>query len=88
MSETATTEAEYVVEHVDGPLAGTIDRRVLVHGEIEERIASVAAVRGLESVFWYVAGDKRELDGETYVKYYFDRVDSDPVKSVRDTESD
>lgn len=82
------SEAEYIVEHVDGPLAGTADRRLLVDGSVDQRIASVAAVQGLESVFWYVAGESRKVSGETYVKYYFDSPDSDPVKSVRQIESD
>jgi hypothetical protein len=80
-------EPEYIVEHVDGPLAGTSDRRILIHGKVDPRIASIAAVRGLESVFWYLAGEERDVNGEMYVKYYFDVPESDPVKTVRDTES-
>ena len=88
MTHTTTPEREYIVEHVDGPLAGTADRRILIDGEVDQRIGSVAAVRGLESVFWYVAGEVRDVSGEMYVKYYFDGPDSDPVKTVRETESD
>ncbi|NEN07774.1 hypothetical protein G3T36_18110 [Diaminobutyricibacter tongyongensis] len=87
MTDTLTHEPEYIVEHVDGPLAGTSDRRILLDGKIDPRIASIAAVRGLESVFWYVAGEERDVNGEMYVRYYFDAPDSDPVETVRDTES-
>ena len=87
MTDTLRPESEYIVEHVDGPLAGTTDRRILIGGKVDPRIASVAAVRGLESVFWYTAGDQRDVSGEMYVKYYFDAPDSDPVKTERDTES-
>ena len=86
MSDTTESEPEYIVEYVDGPLAGTDDRRLMIDGEIEPRIAAYAAVQGLESVFWYLAGERTELDGEVRVQYRFDRSDSDPVSPVRDTE--
>ena len=87
MTDALHPQREYIVEHVDGPLAGTSDRRLLIDGRVDPRIASVAAVRGLESVFWYAAGEERDINGEMYVKYYFDQPDSDPVKTERDTES-
>ncbi|GAA1511430.1 hypothetical protein BJ978_000983 [Agromyces terreus] len=87
MSDDTSTEVEYIVEHVDGPLAGTTDRRVLIGGEVEQRISSVAAVRGVESIFWYVAGDERQVGDERYVKYHFDPSESDPVQSDPDEES-
>jgi hypothetical protein len=86
VTDSTSNEPEYIVEYVDGPLAGTDDRRLLVDGEIEPRIGAFAAVQGLESVFWYLAGEQRELDGETRVAYHFDRSDSDPVSPVRETE--
>lgn len=86
MTDATAGEPEYIVEYVDGPLAGTDDRRILIDGEIESRIAAFAAVQGLESTFWYVAGDRREVEGETRVQYHFDPSDSDPVAPVRDTE--
>ncbi|ANJ25430.1 hypothetical protein [Agromyces aureus] len=87
MTDDTSTEAEYLVEYVDGPLAGTSERRALVDGEVDERIASIAAVRGLESIFWYTAGDQRVVDDETVVEYRFDAPDSDPVQSDPDEES-
>lgn len=87
MTDTSSIETEYIVEHVDGPLAGTVDRRVLIDGMVDSRIGSVAAIKGLESLFWYVAGEQRTVRGETYVKYYFDSPDSDPVRTERDIES-
>jgi hypothetical protein len=85
VADTTPAEPEYIVEYVDGPLAGTDDRRILDEG-VEPRIAVVAAVQGLESTFWYVAGDQREVEGELHVKYGFDAAASDPVSPVRETE--
>ncbi|MFF2372032.1 hypothetical protein [Agromyces sp. NPDC058110] len=87
MTDSNSTEVEYLVEYVDGPLAGTTERRALIDGEVDERIASIAAVRGLESIFWYVAGDERVVDDEKVVEYRFDAGDSDPVQSDPDEES-
>ncbi|WP_158863814.1 hypothetical protein [Leifsonia sp. AG29] len=80
-------DPEYVVEYVDGPLAGTAERRFLVGGKVDERIGAIAAVEGLESTFWYVAGEEREVGGEKYVKYHFDAPDSDPVEADQEDES-
>ena len=87
MSETNRTVAEYIVEYADGPLAGTAERRYLVDGKVDERIGAVAAVEGLESLFWYVAGEERTVNGEKYVSYHFDAPDSDPVEADKDEES-
>jgi hypothetical protein len=87
MSDAQQNEPEYIVEYVDGPLAGTTDRRILIDGAVDERIGAVAAIDGLESVFWYVAGTERTVGGEKYVQYHFDAPDSDPVESDREEES-
>jgi hypothetical protein len=87
MSDAENTDTEYIVEYVDGPLAGTSERRILVDGKVDERIGAVAAIDGLESLFWYVAGEERELGGEKYVKYHFDSPDSDPFESDEEQES-
>ncbi|WP_348787544.1 hypothetical protein [Leifsonia sp. NPDC080035] len=87
MSETRPSETEYIVEYADGPLAGTADRRLLVDGKVDERIGAVAAVEGLESLFWYVAGEERTVNGERYVSYHFDAPDSDPVEADQEDES-
>jgi hypothetical protein len=86
MSESERESVEYVVEYVDGPLAGETERRVLIDGAYDERIGAIAAVEGLESTFWYVAGATREVQGELYVAYSFDAPDSDPVESDPDDE--
>lgn len=86
MSETHP-DPEYIVEYADGPLAGTAERRYLVNGKVDERIGAVAAVEGLESLFWYVAGEERSVGGEKHVSYRFDAPDSDPVEADRDEES-
>jgi hypothetical protein len=81
MTDAHPSPTEYVVEYVDGPLAGETERRVLVGGDYDERIGAIAAVDGLESVFWYVADSAREVQGELHVDYVFDSPDSDPVTS-------
>ncbi|AAT89236.1 Hypothetical protein Lxx14200 [Leifsonia xyli subsp. xyli str. CTCB07] len=53
-------------------------------GKADERLSAVAAVEGLESLFWYVAGEERTVNGERHVMYRFDAVDSDPVEADRD----
>ncbi|WP_223690310.1 hypothetical protein [Leifsonia poae] len=87
MSDAKQSETEYIVEYVDGPLAGTTERRILIDGKIDERIGAVAAVEGLESLFWYVAGEERTVGGEKYVKFRFDAPDSDPVEADHEDES-
>ncbi|MFP3381645.1 hypothetical protein SB767_35595, partial [Bacillus sp. SIMBA_069] len=76
-----------IVEYADGPLAGQTDRRFLVDGKPDERIGVIAAVEGLESTFWYVAADDREVEGQHLVTYTFDQPDSDPVESDQEDES-
>lgn len=78
MGETAT---EYVVEYVDGPLAGTAERRYLVRGKFDETVSAFAAVDGIESQFQYRAVGSREVQGELHVRYSFDASDSDPYES-------
>ncbi|CAM5295706.1 hypothetical protein [Leifsonia shinshuensis] len=87
MSETPHSDPEYIVEYADGPLVGTAERRYLIGGKVDERISAVAAVEGLESLFWYVAGEERTINGERYVSYHFDAPDSDPVEAEKDEES-
>ncbi len=86
MSDAERVSEEYVVEYVDGPLAGETDRRVLIGGRYDDRLGAVAAVEGLESLFWYNAGASREIQGELHVQYTFDAPDSDPVEAIRDDE--
>ena len=86
MSDAERVSEEYVVEYVDGPLAGETDRRVLIGGRYDDRLGAVAAVEGLESLFWYNAGSTREIQGELHVQYTFDAPDSDPVEAIRDDE--
>lgn len=71
----------YVAEFIDGPLEGQIDTRVLVRGHHAPRISMLAAVEGLESVFWYDEFDKRDVEGQLHVRYTFDASESDPVES-------
>ncbi len=87
MSDANKTETEYIVEYADGPLAGTTERRLLIDGTVDDRIGAVAAIEGLESLFWYVAGEEREVNGEKYVQYHFDAPDSDPVEGDKEEES-
>jgi hypothetical protein len=86
MATTSDPDVEYIVEYLDGPLAGEVERRVLVGGEYDRRVSAVAAVEGLESLFWYQAVDSREFGGALHVRYRFDAGDSDPVEAVTDEE--
>lgn len=83
MSAAGNESHEYVVEYVDGPLADRTDRRLLVRGAYDERLGAIEAVDGLESTFWYTAGEKREIQGLLHVKYHFDAPDSDPIEVDR-----
>jgi hypothetical protein len=76
----------YVAEFLDGPLEGDFEQRALVGGKPEQRIGMVAAVDGLESLFWYDAVEEREVNGQMRVRFRFDASDSDPVES--DEEND
>jgi hypothetical protein len=78
---------KYLAEFVDGPLAGQTETRVLVDGEVEKQISSLADVAGAESLYWYVAGETREIEGEFHVKYTLDRKDSDPVTADEEDDS-
>jgi hypothetical protein len=86
MADAGDPDVEYLVEYVDGPLEGEVERRVLVDGEYDKRVSAVAAVEGLESLFWYEAIDTHEVAGELRVRYRFDAGDSDPVEAVTDEE--
>lgn len=72
--------AEYVVEYLDGPLAGSTDRRAFVGGKVEQRIDAIAAVEGLESIYWYDVVDERTVEGQVLATYRFDAGASDPVE--------
>lgn len=87
MTDSTHTDPEYIVEFADGPLAGQTDRRFLVDGQVDERIGVVAAVEGLESTFWYIAGDERSVGEQKHVTYHFDAPDSDPVEADQEDES-
>ena len=82
MAESST----YVAEFLDGPLEGDFEQRALVGGKPEKRVGMVAAVDGLESLFWYDAVDEHEVNGQLRVRFRFDADDSDPVES--DDEND
>lgn len=86
MSTAENQDQEYIVEYVDGPLEGRTDRRILVRGKYDERLGAIEAVDGLESTFWYVAGESREIQGLLHVKYSFDSPDSDPVERTAEDE--
>lgn len=81
---TAETPGEYVAEFTDGPLEGDFERRALINGAPERRVGMVAAVDGLESVFWYDAVEERTVGSELRVRFRFDAADSDPVEFDED----
>ncbi|TFD62696.1 hypothetical protein E3T39_01775 [Cryobacterium suzukii] len=85
MSNTdSATPTLYIAEFIDGPLEGQIDSRALVRGKHVARISMVAAVAGLESVFWYDEVDQRDVSGQLRVRYSFDEGESDPVDAEVD----
>ncbi|WP_353810128.1 hypothetical protein [Agromyces sp. SYSU T00194] len=83
----APAESEhYTAEFLDGPLEGQSEQRILVQGEYERRLGMMAAVDGLESLFWYDAVEERDVGSMVHVRYRFDATDSDPVE--HDDEND
>lgn len=70
---------EYIVEYIDGPMAGSTERRILISGEIEDEVTAIAAIEGDESMFRYLKVDSREIQGEYHARYRFDARDSDTV---------
>lgn len=88
MSDTQKpSNVKYLAIFGGGPLDGTTETRVLIDGEYDEEISSLASVSGAESLYWYTAGDAREVDGEMHVHYKFDRSDSDPVTADEEDDS-
>ena len=79
-----TAGAQYVAEFIDGPLEGDFEHRILVSGKPEKRVGMVAAVDGLESLFWYDAVDEHHVNGQLRVRFRFDAGDSDPVEFDED----
>jgi hypothetical protein len=76
----AETTGVYLAEFLDGPLEGRFEQRALVDGKPESRVGEVAAVDGLESLFWYEAVGEHEVNGQLRVRFRFDAADSDPVE--------
>ena len=71
----------FTAEFINGPLANTSERRVLVRGTHDERLSMVALVDGMESIFRYVAAGTKEVAGSLHVQYSFDQPDSDTFVS-------
>lgn len=71
---------KYVAEYSGGPAEGSVEHRYLVDGQPEARVTQVALVDGTEALFDYVAGERRELNGELYVRFTFDPGDSDKLQ--------
>ena len=71
----------FTAEFINGPLANTSERRVLVRGTHDERLSMVALVDGMESIFRYVAVGTKEVAGSLHVQYSFDQPDSDTFVS-------
>jgi len=74
----------YVAEFIDGPLEGEFEHRVLVGGKPESRVGMMAAIDGLESLFWYDAVEQHEVNGQLRVRFRFDADDSDPAEFDED----
>jgi len=78
MVSSETANVAYTAEFIDGPLEGQVDSRVLVHGKHDTRVSMLAAVEGIEALFWYDEVDARDVQGRLHVRYRFDAGDSDP----------
>jgi hypothetical protein len=76
----------FTAEFINGPLANTSERRVLVRGTHDERLSMVALVDGMESIFRYVATGTKEVAGSLHVQYSFDQPDSDTFISEDENE--
>jgi hypothetical protein len=80
------TNVYFTAEFIDGPLAGTAEERVLVRGTHDEKLAEVALVDGIESIFRYFAVDSREVAGKLHVRYTFNAPESDTYVSEDENE--
>jgi hypothetical protein len=76
----------FTAEFIDGPLANTSERRVLVRGTHDAHLNTVALVDGMESIFRYVAVGTKEVAGTLRVQYSFDAPDSDTFVSEDENE--
>jgi hypothetical protein len=83
MSDSAQNPKEYIVEYVDGPLAGQTDRRLLIDGKYDERVSALVNVQGLPTTLWYRALDSRTVVDQQQVRYRFEPTESDPVEEDR-----
>lgn len=80
MTDAQPTNVKYLAEFEDGPLAGSSETRVLVDGTHDDEISAMAALDGKESLFFYRAGETREISGELHVVYTFEPKGSDPLE--------
>lgn len=87
-ADASDAHGHYVAEYVDGPLEGTTEHRVLHEGAPEQRITQYALVDGTDAAFGYTAGDAREINGETFVRYSFDQAGSDPLQGDADPDQE
>ena len=81
------SDSRYVAEFVDGPFAGRVEHRVLTDGRHQDEISEIADFGGQDRLFFYVAGETREIEGVLHVKYTEDRRDSDPVQGNNEVDS-
>jgi len=84
MSDSAQSPKEYIVEYVDGPLAGQTDRRLLIDGKYDDRVSALVNVQGLPTTLWYRLLDSRTVADQQQVRYRFEPSESDPVQEDRD----
>ncbi|TFD30915.1 hypothetical protein E3T34_11885 [Cryobacterium sp. TMT1-62] len=78
MADQDAENVVYTAEFIDGPLAGQVDTRVLIQGKHDARVSMMAAVEGVETLFWYDEEDVRDVQGRVHVRYRFDAGESDP----------
>lgn len=75
------TPKAYTAEFVDGPLAGTAERRESTDGAFESPLDTFIAVEGLPTLLRYLPADARKVSGGLIVRYHFDETTSDPYRA-------
>jgi hypothetical protein len=75
---------EYVVIYSGGPNDGRTDKRISTDGTWDSEITVLTAVDGKETMIDYNFESWRELSGQYYVTYVYDKEDSEPVEDPED----
>jgi hypothetical protein len=75
---------EYIVVYQGGPNDGRTDKRISTDGGWDTEITILTAVDGKESLTSYNYLSWRDVGGQYFVTYSFDKADSEPVEDPED----